>query len=88
MSIDVKEILSRIPQDKLSEIVNAIADITPEQLVEMLGAEGISVSAEEAPALLELLASAVERRDVSEEDLEGISCGAIWPGDACSICVG
>lgn len=88
MSINLGEILSSIPQDKLIEIMNTIGDITPEQLVEKLAAEGVSVPAEEASSLLTSLVATIDTdKEFTAEDLEAVAGGIEWEPGFCGWCL-
>ena len=81
MSVDLGEVINRIPRDKLTEIVNSFtASTTGQQMLESLSALGIEASEEEAEALVaSLLPKDGEGQNLFDDELKKIIGGQrVW----------
>lgn len=89
MSVDLIGFVSRIPQDKLNEIVEGFTPgTTAEQIIEALGAAGIEASEEEAQALVASLLLKDDAAQIPDDDLEKVAGGAVkWTLYDCDGCI-
>lgn len=77
MSVDLGGLISKIPQEKLNELVNTFTiDTTAQEVLELLGSAGVDASEEEAQALIaSLRLKDADGREVNDEELKKIAGG-------------
>ena len=76
MSANMSELVNRIPQDKMGEILSSFTkDTTAQQVLDSLGAAGVEATEEEAQALLKSLHLSGGKHKLSRDELEEVAGG-------------